>query len=62
MRCEECNTLIEEGCMYPRNDFNMFTRKPMIMIWYICLNCGVNLPCPSLSNAVLNAGIVDNEV
>ena len=49
MKCEECNTLIEEDCTYSRNDINMFTGKPMVLRWYICLNenCGVNLPCPS---------------
>jgi hypothetical protein len=48
MRCEECNTLIEEGCTYPRNDFNMFTMKPMVSMWYICTNenCGVSGICP----------------
>jgi hypothetical protein len=46
MRCEECNTDIDEGHTYERSDFNMFTRKPMMMLWYVCSNenCGVNLP------------------
>lgn len=45
--CEECKTEITDGYTFERSDFNMFTRKPMIMTWYVCSNesCGVCLPC-----------------
>lgn len=47
MRCGECNTIIDEDNMFERRDFNMITRKPMTMTWYVCSNeiCGVCLPC-----------------
>ena len=46
MRCGECNTIIDEDNMFERRDFNMITRKPMTMTWYVCSNeiCGVCLP------------------
>jgi len=46
MKCGECGSAIENDCTYKRSDFNMFTRKPMSTVWYICINenCGVNLP------------------
>lgn len=46
MKCGECGSAIEDDCTYKRGDFNMFTRKPMSTVWYICINenCGVNLP------------------
>jgi len=49
MNCSECNSLIEDGLIYKRNDINMFTGKPMVLRWYICSNenCGVNAPCPN---------------
>ena len=42
--CGECGQGYGEGMVYPRNDFNMFTMKPMVSMWYIC-DCGVSLPC-----------------
>ncbi len=46
MKCGECGSTIETDSTYKRSDFNMLTRKPMMSIWYICVNenCGVSLP------------------
>lgn len=46
MKCGECETKIDMGYTFKRNDFNMFTNKPMVSIWYVCINenCGVSLP------------------